>query len=103
MKAPDDVYIELSAEVVSTVLDDEYMLLNVETGRYFGLNGVASEITRIVESADAPLNSEAIVEQLSQKYPNVDKDRLAQDTVTFAADMEERGLFVIKSQSSTSN
>ena len=44
----DDQRIIPSPEVLSRILDGEAVLLNLATGNYFGLNGVASRIWELI-------------------------------------------------------
>jgi len=92
-----DTYIELPEHVVTTVLDDEYMLLNIDSGAYFGLNGVASEIAEIVEESAHATSRSVLVAKLRQRYPQVGQEQLARDVASFCEAMVERGLFVVKS------
>jgi len=91
-----DAYIELPEHVVTTVLDDEYMLLNIDSGSYFGLNGVASEIAEIVEESEHGTSRTTIVAKLHERYPQVGQEQLARDVASFCEAMVERGLFVVK-------
>lgn len=71
----------INQAVVSADLDGEMVLLNTETGIYFGLDAVGSEIWSMLESGLAP---SAIVERMLAEYA-VERDQLEADVSAFVA------------------
>ena len=78
----------VSDSVVYAELDDEAVLLNVDTGIYFGLNGIATDIWRSLEQG-ASLNE--IVELLLNEY-EVEPAQLHADVSDFLTALAARGL-----------
>ena len=54
-----------SAEVVSTNVDGEEVLLSIENGKYYGLNSVASRIWQLIEQ---PRSFDTICRELQNEY-----------------------------------
>jgi PqqD family protein of HPr-rel-A system len=71
-------------------LDDELVLLDEKTGKYFGLNPVGSRIFQLLkESGDEA----QVVAALSAEY-DAPKGQLTADVAAFISTLAERGLIV---------
>jgi hypothetical protein len=80
--------IQINRSVVSADLDNETILLNVETGLYFGLDELGSLIWSML-TGDA--SREAILDQLLATY-DVEQVRLAADLDAFLTLLTRNGL-----------
>jgi hypothetical protein len=74
--------------VVSADLEGEAVLLNVETGVYFGLDELGSEIWHLLEQSQT---EEAIIQHLMGEY-DVSADVLRADLVDFLDVLRDKGL-----------
>jgi hypothetical protein len=74
--------------VLVRFLEDEAVLLNTKTERYFGLDGTATQMWR--EMTASP-NLEAAFERLLKVY-DVDAETLRRDFVKLLAHLTENGL-----------
>ena len=72
----------------SANLDGETVLLDVNSGHYFGLNEVGS---RIIELVGDPTTVGEVVQVMLKEY-DVDADRLEQDVSSFIQQMVDRKL-----------
>ena len=80
--------ITVNEAVVHTELDEESILLNVETGIYFGLNALGTDIWRaLAHGADGP----EIVAQLTAAY-DAPREQLLADLTAFLDQLAARGL-----------
>lgn len=77
-----------SPEVLFRELSGEGMLLNLRSGRYYGLDGVG---TRIWQMLTEGRSIEAAVVQLLAEY-DVSRERLEQDVRSFVGALETHGL-----------
>lgn len=77
--------------LTSADLEGEVVVLDMESGQYYGLNEVGA---RILELVQEPQSVEAIVEALSKEY-DVEKSRLEQDVVGFLQDMESHRIIEV--------
>jgi hypothetical protein len=77
--------------VLSTELQTEGVLLNLETGEYFGLDEVGMDMWKILGSSDSV---DAARANLLEQYEVV-AEVLAHDLDEFIATLAERGLVVI--------
>jgi hypothetical protein len=77
-----------SPELLSTELDNETVLMSLEAGAYYGLEGPARSIWEKLES---PLTFAALVDRLVGEY-RVSRDTCASDMQKFLSVMEREGL-----------
>lgn len=76
--------------ILSNLLEDELVLLNLNTGVYFSLNPVGTRIWQLLESHPSrPLR--AVLETLADEY-DVDRDRCRQDLLNLVSDLREHRL-----------
>lgn len=83
-----DEQIVISESVVSAALDEEVILLNVETGIYFGLDAIG---TRIWSALEQGATEAEIFAQLLEEY-EVEAEQLRADIAGFLASLREQGL-----------
>lgn len=80
--------------VVCAELDDEMVLLNVETGIYFGLDAVGTRIwTLLTEGA----TEDEIVTRLLDEY-EVSPADLSADVSSFLDDLQSKGLALVRDE-----
>lgn len=80
--------VTVSPKLAIANLGDEAVLLDAESGNYFGLNEVAS---RILDLARTAQTVESIVERLAEEY-DVEREVLFADVVSFVRELEANGL-----------
>lgn len=73
---------------MSRLVDDETVLLDLESGMYFGLDGVGKRIWESVTDGKSLGDIAAII---SAEY-DVDEFQALADVIAFASDLVERGL-----------
>ncbi|HLH72554.1 MAG TPA: PqqD family protein [Chloroflexota bacterium] len=78
----------INESVVYAELEGEAVLLNVETGVYFGLNGIATDIWKLFERGASP---EEIVHQLVEEY-DVEPAVVQEDLDRFLDSLRSHGL-----------
>ena len=83
-----DTKLTIPTQVMSRLVDDQTVLLDLESGMYFGLEGVGK---RIWESVSEGRSLGEIAEVISSEF-EVDEDQALADAITFASDLLERGL-----------
>jgi hypothetical protein len=76
--------------VVAAELDGEAVLLNVDTGIYFGLDSVGTNIWKLLCDGDGVADDE-IVGRLSAEY-DVEPDQLRVDVAEFLGLLVSKGL-----------
>jgi len=84
----DDTRLTVPAQVMSRVVGDETVLLDLASGTYFGLDGVGQRIWASV-AGGASLGETAAL--IATEYA-VDADRAKVDVIAFAGDLVARGL-----------
>jgi hypothetical protein len=77
-----------SNDLLSTDLDQETVLMSIDAGAYYGLEGPARVIW---ETLQQPMTFSALVDCLVKEY-NVSPEACASDLHSFLADMEREGL-----------
>jgi hypothetical protein len=86
---PDTIF-SIPPQVMSRLVDDETVLLDLESGMYFGLDGVGKRIWDSVTEGHSIGEIAAII---TTEY-EVDEERAQADVVAFTSDLVERGLLV---------
>ncbi len=79
--------IRLSGTVVASRLDDELVLLDQASGKYFGLNESGSRIYRLIEELG---DEEDIIAALARDY-GLPEERMRADLAAFLAALRDRG------------
>jgi hypothetical protein len=77
-----------SSSVVCADLNDEVVLLNVDTGIYFGLDGLGAQIWNLVGEG---LDEDEIHSRLLSEY-EVTAEQLGADLAEFVTQLEAHGL-----------
>jgi hypothetical protein len=85
--------------VVYRTFPAETVALDLDTGMYHGLNAVAGQMLRALESA--PTVREALL-QLLKQFPDVARERIAEDLYSLCRELAGRGLLVLEAPGSTS-
>ena len=86
VKVPDDVLI--------SNLQDESVILNLDSERYFGLDSIGTRILSVLTTSDS---IEAAYSTLVQEYA-VDSDVLRQDLLALVENLVEQGLVQVSPQ-----
>ncbi|MCS3703562.1 PqqD family protein [Salinibacter ruber] len=91
-----DDSIAVTDSFASAEVDDERILLDPETGTYYGLNPVGDHVLRMVEDADTErVSIRSVVDALHDTFPDEDYDRLSEDVLTFVDEMEDFDLLLV--------
>ena len=83
-----DRKIVISDGIEAANLDGETVLLDINSGHYFGLNEVGSRIVELVKDATT---IRQVLDQMLSEY-DVDPQRLEQDVASFIQQMIDRRL-----------
>ena len=78
--------------LLSTELDQETVLMSIDAGAYYGLEGPARSIWEILET---PLTFSALVDRLVEEY-QVSPEACAADVEGFLSEMEREGLLRVE-------
>jgi hypothetical protein len=78
--------------LLSTELDQETVLMSIDAGAYYGLEGPARSIWEILET---PLTFSALVDRLVEEY-QVSPETCAADLKRFLSEMEREGLLRVE-------
>ena len=81
-------HLTVPPQIMSRVVDDETVLLDIAQGVYFGLDGVGK---RIWENVASGLSLRETASSIAKEF-EVDEARAEEDVIKFAADLVERGL-----------
>jgi hypothetical protein len=79
-------------DMLSTELDQETVLMSIDAGAYYGLEGPAR---RIWENLETPLTFSALVDRLVKEY-RVEPETCAADVEKFLVEMEREGLLRVE-------
>jgi hypothetical protein len=85
-----DMHVVINEAVAAAELGDEAVLLNTETGIYFGLDPVAARIWTLLAEG---MTREQIVHQILAEY-DVTIEEIRADLARFVAELETHGLIL---------
>jgi len=71
--------IRRNSDILTEAIDDELVMLNLEAGKYYGLDDIASHIWSELEE---PLSAEKLCESLTAKF-DVDRETCQRETLEF--------------------
>jgi hypothetical protein len=77
------------AELLSSEIDGEVVMMNIETGRYIGMNPVGSEVWKILEQG--PSSIHRICKELLLNF-KVDQSTCEQEVLSFCTQMLKENL-----------
>ncbi len=84
--------IDIPTDVLSRELDGEAVLLDLRSGRYFGLNGTGARVWALLKDGhERPQIADSLVEEFE-----VDLQRARADVDAFCRDLADRGLILIE-------
>lgn len=80
--------VQRNNEVFANEIDGEVVMMNIQTGKYYGLDDVG---TRIWEMMKEEIQVQQIIRQLLKEY-NVSEQECAQDVMQLLSDLEQNQL-----------
>ena len=83
-----DTHLSIPPQVMSRLVGDETVLLDLASGMYFGVDGVGQRIWEAVAEGQSLGQAAAVI---SAEY-DVDEARAQKDVIEFASDLVARGL-----------
>jgi len=86
-----DVLVTQAIGIVAADMDGEKVMLNIDDGKYFGMDSIGSRIWELIERQ----HSVRDVVRLLQKDYEVDEKTCQDDTLTFLSILHTKGLVTI--------
>jgi len=86
-----DTIVRQATGFVTADMDGEKVMLNIERGNYYGLDGIGSCIWELIEH---PCTVQAVVSSLLKEY-DVDEKKCQDDVLIFLRQLHDQGLGVI--------
>ena len=83
-----DVFVSQAAGMVASDLDGKKVMMNIESGKYFGLDSVGSRIWELIEK---PLAFNELVLELLKEY-DIEEKTCQQDVLAFLNKLHDQGL-----------
>lgn len=85
-----DTTFRLSPDVVVRELDGESVVLDLSSGRYFGLNGVGTRVWQLIGQGHAV---DGLIKAVAAEY-EADEATIERDVLALVEELETRGLVV---------
>lgn len=76
-------------ELLAVDMDGETVMMDMESGNYFGVNAVGSHIWELLETASTV---QTIVESVQSHFESTEADSVQTDVLSFLGDMQEQKL-----------
>ena len=86
-----DAVVIQAAGMVASDLDEKKVMLNIESGKYYGLDSVGSRIWELIEK---PHTVRELVSELLKEY-DVEENNCRQDVLVFLNKLYDQGLIDI--------
>jgi hypothetical protein len=88
-----DSIVSIANNQVAADVGGELVILNVDSGEYFGLDGVGARIWALIE--EAPRRVEEIRDKLLLEYEDVEPERCTADLLALLQDMHAAALIAV--------
>ena len=83
--------VRLPDDVLISRLQEESVILNLDSERYFGLDDIGTRFLSVLTSADS---IEAAYQSLAEEY-DVDREVLRQDLVALIQNLQQQGIIEV--------
>jgi hypothetical protein len=83
--------IQLKEDLLTSKIGDEIVLMTIESGKYFSINQVGSQIWEMIKK---PVTAEDVCKELIQEY-DVGMEQCLNDTLSFLDKLHHDGLLVL--------
>ena len=83
-----DTYIKRNNEVFASQIDDEVVMMNIQSGKYYGMDTIGS---RIWELINEKIQVQQVVDQLLEEY-DVSQEQCKNDVLEFLKELNENKL-----------
>jgi len=83
-----DTYIKRNNEVFASHIDDEVVMMNIQSGKYYGMDTIGS---RIWELINEKIQVQQVVDQLLDEY-DVSEEQCKNDVLEFLDELNENKL-----------
>jgi hypothetical protein len=87
----EDTVVSHAAGLVASNLDEKKVMMNIESGKYFGLDSIGSRIWELIEK---PHTVRELVLELIKEY-DVEENTCRQDVLAFINKLYDQGLINI--------
>ena len=84
--------IQLKEDLIATNIGDEIVLMTLESGKYFSIDPVGSQIWELIKQ---PTTAEKVCQELIEEY-TVSMEQCLNDTLPFLDKLYQDGLLVCK-------
>jgi hypothetical protein len=74
-------------------IDDETVLMHLDSGRYFGYDAVGSRVWALMEE---PVAVSTLCERLVAEYDGIDLEGCTRDVTAFLSELLEEGLVTVR-------
>jgi len=83
--------IQKTSKHLATSVDDEVVILGIESGNYFGFNRIASDIWQML---DHPVAVNDLISELESRYASED-NAIRNDVIPFLDTLKAKGLIEV--------
>ena len=91
------VVVTAQEQIYANLADDEVVILNLESGVYFGLNAVGARVWQLIQE---PTSVRDVCDALLEEY-DVDPDRCKCELLALLRDLASKGLIEVKDAADT--
>lgn len=86
-----DSIIQRNPDILASKLDDDYVMMDMESGRYLGTNPVAARIWELIEE---PVSFESLIIALLEEY-DISREQCIKEVTVFLEEAMEQKLIIL--------
>jgi hypothetical protein len=87
-----DTYIKRNKEVFASEIDDEVVMMHVDTGKYYGMDTVGSRIWELIAEE---IQVKEVIGKLMEEY-DVEEEQCKKDVLEFLNELYENKLVEVR-------
>ena len=80
--------------IVASEIDDEVVMMSIETGAYYGIDEIGSRIWKLIET---PCRVSDLIDKLMNEF-EVDYETCQKDVLLFLQDLQEKKTIQVQSE-----
>ncbi len=90
-KITPDTYIKRNNEVFASTIDDEVVMMNIQSGKYYGMDSVGSRIWELISEK---IQVQQVIDQLLEEY-DVSEEQCRSDVLEFLQELNQNKLLKV--------
>ena len=87
-----DSIVSINPDILTSDVEEELLMMDMDSGYYYGLQGVGKQIWELIE---APIKVRDVCADLLTRY-DIDAETVEREVLAFLRDMQEQALITLQ-------